>query len=236
MNYNDFIKKHNGKGTDFDGRYGVQCVDLVKSYLKEVFGITAGYWGDAHAYYDGFNSHKELTTNFTRIKNTPDFVPKKGDIVVWSSKLNNGPGHIAIANGEGNTKYFYSYDQNWTGRHDKCTLVKHNYNCVLGVLRPKNQSKITATNKVSTAFKSGTYTLTTDIKVRASSSVKARQLKRSELTTDGKANSKTGIYAVLKSGTKVTVGQVVKVNSKEWWGKIPSGWIALMYNGQKYVK
>ena len=98
MNYNDFIKKHNGKGTDYDGRYGVQCVDLVKAYLKEVFSITAGYWGDAHAYYDGFNSHKELTTNFTRIANTPDFIPKKGDIVVWSSKLNNGPGHIAIAN------------------------------------------------------------------------------------------------------------------------------------------
>ena len=233
MNYNDFIKKHNGKGADFDGRYGVQCVDLVKSYLKEVFGITAGYWGDAHAYYDGFNSHKELTTNFTRIKNTPDFVPKKGDIVVWSSKLNNGPGHIAIANGEGNTKYFYSYDQNWTGRHDKCTLVKHNYNCVLGVLRPKNQSKIVT---VSAPFKSGTYTLTTAVKVRAGSNVNARQLRRSELTTNGKSNSKVGVYAVLKSGTKVSVGQVVKVNSKEWWGKIPSGWIALMYNGQKYVK
>ena len=233
MNYQEFIKKYNGKGIDFDGRYGVQCVDLVKSYLKDVFGITAGYWGDAHAYYDGFNSHKELTANFTRIKNTADFVPKKGDIVVWSAKLNNGPGHIAIANGEGNTKYFYSYDQNWTGRHDKCTLVKHNYNCVLGVLRPKNQSKIVT---VSAPFKSGTYTLTTAVKVRAGSNVNARQLRRSELTTNGKANSKVGVYAVLKSSTKVTVGQVVKVNDKEWWGKIPSGWIALMYNGQKYVK
>lgn len=232
MNYNDFIKKHNGKGTDYDGRYGVQCVDLVKAYLKEVFSITAGYWGDAHAYYDGFNSHKELTTNFTRIANTPDFIPKKGDIVVWSSKLNNGPGHIAIANGQGDTKTFYSYDQNWTGKHDKCTLVKHNYNCVLGVLRPKNRSKIIT---ISAPFKSGTYTLTTDIKVRASSSIAARQLRRSELTANGKANSKTGVYAVLKSGTKVTVGQVVMVNNKEYWGKIPSGWIALMYNGQKYV-
>lgn len=233
MNYQDFIKKHNGKGTDFDGRYGVQCVDLVKSYLKDVFGITAGYWGDAHAYYDGFNSHKELTDNFTRIKNTADFVPKKGDIVVWSSKLNGSAGHIAIANGEGNTKYFYSYDQNWTGRHDKCTLVKHNYNCVLGVLRPKNQSKIVT---VSAPFKSGTYTLTTAVKVRAGSNVNARQLRRSELTTNGKANSKVGVYAVLKSGTKVTVGQIVKVNDKEYWGKIPSGWIALMYNGKRFVK
>ena len=77
--------------------------------------------------------------------------------------------------------------------------------------------------------------MTTDIKVRASSSITARQLRRSELTANGKANSKTGVYAVLKSGTKVTVGQVVMVNNKEYWGKIPSGWIALMYNGQKYV-
>ena len=144
MTYAEFIKKYNGKGTDFDGRYDVQCVDLAKVYLKEVFGITAGYWGDAYAYYDNFSAHSELTSNFTRIANTPDFIPQKGDIVVWSSSLSsNGCGHIAIANGEGTTTYFYSYDQNWTGNHDKCKLVKHNYNHVLGVLRPKDQSKIT---------------------------------------------------------------------------------------------
>ena len=40
--------------------------------------------------------------------------------------------------------------------HDKCKLVKHNYSYVLGVLRPKNQSKI----NVTAAFATGTYTYT----------------------------------------------------------------------------
>ena len=233
MTYAEFIKKYNGKGTDFDGRYGVQCVDLAKVYLKEVFGITAGYWGDAHAYYDNYKSLPLLVKNFTRIAYTAGFVPRKGDIVVWSSKLSSsGCGHIAIANGEGNAKYFYSYDQNWTGNHDKCKLVKHNYSCVLGVLRPKNQSKI----NVTAAFKTGTYTLTTAVKVRKGAGIKYAWKKRSQLTDNGKANAKDGIYAVLKSGTVVTVKQVKKISDKEFWGKIPSGWIALMYNGARYVK
>ena len=232
MTYTEFIKKHNGKGTDFDGRYGVQCVDLAKAYLKEVFGITAGYWGDAHAYYDSFGTHSELKNNFTRIAYTAGFIPRKGDIVVWSAKMNGGAGHIAIANGQGDKKTFYSYDQNWTGNHDKCKLVKHNYNYVIGVLRPKNQSKI---NGVA-VFRTGTYTLSTAVNVRTGAGTNYSRKKRSELTVNGRANAKIGVYAVLKQGTVVTVSQVKKNSDKEYWGKIPSGWISLMYNGVKYVK
>lgn len=143
MIYNDFIKKHVGKAMDYDGVAGAQCVDLAKYYLDEVFGIKPGAWGDAHDYYDSFNSVAALKNNFTRIANTPDFVPQKGDIAVWKSSLSSGGwGHIAICTGEGNTKYFYSYDQNWTGRHDACAKIKHNYNHFAGVLRPKDQTKV----------------------------------------------------------------------------------------------
>ena len=116
--------------------------------------------------------------------------------------------------------------------HDKCKLVKHNYSYVLGVLRPKNQSKI----NVTAAFATGTYTLTTAVKVRKGAGIKYAWKKRSQLTDNGKANAKDGIYAVLKSGTVVTVKQVKKISDTEYWGKIPSGWIALMYNGARYVK
>lgn len=143
MTYDEFIKRHKGKAMDYDGAAGAQCVDLAKYYLNEVFGLKPGAWGDAHDYYDNFNSVSDLKNNFTRIANTPDFVPKKGDIVVWKSSLSSGGwGHIAIATGEGNTSYFYSYDQNWTGRHDACTKIKHNYNHLAGVLRPKDQTKV----------------------------------------------------------------------------------------------
>lgn len=148
--YDEFIKKHSGKAVDYDGVAGVQCVDLIKCYLNEVFGIKPGAWGDAHDYFDNFHARSELTKNFTRIANTPSFVPQKGDICVWKSSLSSGGwGHIAIATGEGDTTYFYSYDQNWTGNHDKCTKIKHNYNHFAGVLRPKDQSRITSAAKKS---------------------------------------------------------------------------------------
>lgn len=149
-NYNEFIKTHVGKALDYDGVTGVQCVDLAKYYLDEVFGIKPGAWGDAHAYYDNYNNLPELKKNFTRIANTPDFVPKKGDIMVWATSLSSsGCGHIAICTGEGDTKKFASYDQNWTGNHDACTKITHNYDHVLGVLRPKDQTKVTGEEKKS---------------------------------------------------------------------------------------
>lgn len=150
MNYNEFVKKFLGKKTDYDKVCGVQCVDLVKQYLYSVFGIKAGAWGNAKDYWLSFNSHSALTSNFTKIKNTPDFVPKKGDIVVWSGDISNKHdcGHIAIATGEGNTSYFYSYDQNWNSKEIR--KVKHSYKAFYGVLRPKNQSKINTTQRVTT--------------------------------------------------------------------------------------
>ena len=211
ITYQEFINKYNGKGTDWDGRYGVQCVDLAKVYLKEVFNITAGYWGDAHAYFDNFSSHKELTSAFTRITNTADFVPKKGDIVIWSSKLNGGPGHIAIASGQGDKKYFYSYDQNWTGNHDKCKLVKHTYNCVLGVLRPKDQAKIT------TAVEFKVKVICNKLNVR-----KTPKFVNSDIVTTVKKNQ---IYTIV--GEKTVDG--VK------FGKLKSG-VGYISLGSKYVK
>ncbi len=142
ITFNKFIDKYLGKATDIDGTAGVQCVDLAKMYLKEVLGITPKAIGNAHAYFDNFKMHSFLYENFKRISNTPDFVPLKGDICVWSKSL-NGYGHISIATGEGNTKKFYTYDQNWGGK--ACKKVEHNYKYFLGVLRPNDRSAIGST-------------------------------------------------------------------------------------------
>jgi hypothetical protein len=151
ITYEQFIKNHNGKGVDYDGTAGVQCVDLAKAYLKEVYNITPGSWGNAHCYYDNYSAITSLKNNFARIPNTADFVPQKGDIVVWDSGLSSGGyGHIAIATGEGNTSYFYSYDQNWTGKHDPCTKIKHTYSHVAGVLRYKTKTTTTTTTTKTT--------------------------------------------------------------------------------------
>lgn len=144
MNYQEFINDFDGKALDYDGVAGVQCVDLAKFYLNRVFGLKPGAWGNAKDYYENYNNIPTLKNNFTRIANTPSFVPQKGDIVVWGVKLGNTYGHIAIATGEGDTSQFYSYDMNWGDK--ACKKVLHNYKGFLGVLRPKDQSKITGTN------------------------------------------------------------------------------------------
>lgn len=140
MNYKEFVNTYLGKATDYDGGYGVQCVDLIKLYLDKVFNLKIGAIGNAHVYYDNYNKVDILKNNFTRIANTPDFIPQKGDIVVWSTAQGNGCGHVAIATGKGTKTYFYSYDQNWDGKAMK--KIYHTYTNVLGVLRPKDQNKI----------------------------------------------------------------------------------------------
>ena len=139
MNYQEFINEYNGKSFDYDGVSGVQCVDLIKMYLDKVFGIKPGAWGNAKDYFENF-TNLPLKNYFTRIANTPDLIPQKGDIVVWGTGLGNKYGHIAIATGKGTTSKFYSYDLNWGGKIVRKVL--HNYGGFLGVLRPNDQSKI----------------------------------------------------------------------------------------------
>lgn len=136
-----WVEKNLGKGIDYDGAYGVQCVDLAKHFIKNVLGIEPHSIGNAIEYYRKRESSKYLTTNFNWISNTPDFVPQKGDLCVFTSK--SGHGHISVATGEGTTSYFYSYDQNYpSGKHEPMTKIKHTYASFLGVLRPKNQKNI----------------------------------------------------------------------------------------------
>lgn len=141
ISMNKWVEKNLGKGIDYDGAYGVQCVDLAKHFIKNVLGIEPHSIGNAIEYYRKRESSKYLTTNFNWISNTPDFVPQKGDLCVFTSK--SGHGHISVATGEGTTSYFYSYDQNYpSGKHEPMTKIKHTYASFLGVLRPKNQKNI----------------------------------------------------------------------------------------------
>lgn len=117
-------------------------MDLVKKFLKECFEINIPLnFGNAIDYFTKFEDKKLLYENFIKIKNTPEFVPIKGDIIVWNEKRGKGAGHIAICTGEASTSYFYSIDLNWNGKK-KVQEIKHNYNNVLGVLRKKKKETI----------------------------------------------------------------------------------------------
>lgn len=140
MTFDAWVKENLGKGIDYDGAYGVQCVDLAKHYIKNVLGITPQSIGNAIEYYNKRHTSKYLNDNFQWIDNTPEFVPHKGDLAVFKSKSGNG--HISVCTGVGTTKYFYSYDQNYPkALHEPMTKIKHSYNSFLGVLRPNKMAK-----------------------------------------------------------------------------------------------
>lgn len=142
MSFTEFSKKYIGHSIDFDNVANVQCVDLVKLYLYEVFGIPKNKLvglGNAEAYWNNFEN-LECFQNFEKIKNDPDFIPKQGDIMVWNKRRGNGAGHVAICEGIGTKSYFYSLDLNWNG-HKYIEEVKHDYKNVYGVLRFKENEK-----------------------------------------------------------------------------------------------
>lgn len=152
MAFDDFYKKHNGQYIDIDGVAGVQCVDLIKLGMKEMWNIPYfSFGGSAKNLWENFNSIPQLQNNFIRIKNTPDFVPQKADVCVWNGNVGNGNGHCAWGMGEGDTNSFFSFDQNWSGK--AAHKQKHNYKNFYGVLRKKQtESEKTPENKKTVYF------------------------------------------------------------------------------------
>lgn len=226
MTYAEFIKKNTGKATDYDGSAGVQCVDLAKAYLKEVFGVPMFSVGSAKNYYEKFDDYSALKTKFKRIKNTIDFVPQKGDIAVWNATKGGGHGHVAICTGEGDTVCFYSHDQNWSGK--ACALIRHDYSGFLGVLRPLDTSPL----GISTAPETGSYTVTESVNVRAGAGTNFNRIYFSQFT----ANAKSQVEKLDKScpdhfpkGVKLTISAVKQAANGKWWGKCPSGWVCINY-------
>ena len=116
-----------GKFLDYDKVYGAQCVDLVHYYYA-YFGKTSYATGNGCDFVNN-----KLPDGWTRIKNTPDFVPQPGDIAVWGKELSQY-GHVAIIL-SADAHSFVSMDQNWP-RGSACKKVTHNYNKFWGVIRP----------------------------------------------------------------------------------------------------
>lgn len=142
MKFSTWVKKFLSKKTDYDGVYGVQCVDLIDCYIHECLGLDKGFWGNAKYWWLNRKSSAWLKKNFVFI--TPTYKNgelKKGDIGIRTSGTY---GHIfVIAEPTKNGKVKY-YDQNATGNGDKMTLREKTYNSstVNGILRPKNQTNL----------------------------------------------------------------------------------------------
>lgn len=242
MTFEQWVKTYNGKKTDYDGAYGVQCVDLAKCFIEKVLGIKAQSIGNAKEYWEKRSSVEYLKDNFTPIKcNYKNGELQAGDIGIRTS---GKYGHIFIVaepTKDGKIKF---YDQNASGKGDAMTLRTKAYTqmVITGVLRPKNQKNLPSTTnskKNTEYYKAGkTYTLLTDVKVRKGPSLASGQKLRTALTSDGKKHSKVQLYAVLKKGTKITAKSVKTDANNNIWIEIPSGWVCayLKKEGSTLIK
>lgn len=221
MNYNEFISTYKGKTFDYDSVSGVQCVDLAKMYMNKVFGLTPLSLGNAKDYYENYNNAPILYNNFTRIANTPNFVPQKGDLVVWGTGLGKY-GHIAIATGVGNKSNFKSWDLNWGSKY--VTEILHSYKGFLGVLRPKDQTKINGKS-----YSIGRYKVIANpiLNVRTGCGTSNRAKIYSELTENARLQNKNLGNSKANGYLKGVICSVTKVIDN--WGLTASGWICLDY-------
>lgn len=139
MLMDDWIKDVKAKGgVDVDGAYGKQCMDLYNDFCHRVLEVE-GKTGCASAKLI-ITKDKTIKKYTKQIKNTPSFIPQKGDIAVWQG---GEYGHVAIVRDNKSTvNVLRTIDQNWTPQ--KLTEVNHNYidYAPLYFLRPLDQSKI----------------------------------------------------------------------------------------------
>lgn len=143
ITFDEWVKKYTGKKINYDGAYGVQCVDLAKHYIKNVLGVEPQAIGNAKEYWNKRKTSQYLKDNFDFI--TPKFKDseiQKGDIGV-DTKTASGHGHIFIIDHCKNGELYY-YDTNGDGKGAGLTLRHKAYNStrINGILRPKNQKNI----------------------------------------------------------------------------------------------
>ncbi len=100
-----------GKGLDYDGAYGNQCVDLIKYYYA-YFGVAGYAMGNANAYITN-----NLPAGWTRVYG--NYQP--GDIAVWktnhscSTCRTEGLGHVGIIT-SADSVGFNAVNQNFCGK------------------------------------------------------------------------------------------------------------------------
>jgi hypothetical protein len=134
MTYTEFKNKWIGKGIDFDGSFGNQCMDVYRQYVKEV--LLCPQSPPVQGAKNVWDTY--LPQFFDRIENTVTGVPQEGDIVIWGM---NPYGHIAICD-HATASTLTCFEQNWTeqdGSGVSEIRLHGNYNNVLGWLHFKEQ-------------------------------------------------------------------------------------------------
>ena len=125
--HKEMLKRLNwyvGRYIDFDGAYGAQCMDLAVDFVYWATNGKVRLWGNA---IDAIRN--DLGKYGKVIKNSKNFVPKVGDIAVWT-KYPAHPlyGHIGIVYGNVNINTCSMLDQNWFGDSTQGAILRRGEN------------------------------------------------------------------------------------------------------------
>lgn len=203
-----------------NNRFKGQCVSLVQQYLYQVFDKPFKAYGNAKDWENNYPRDY-----FTKVSKQTALIP--GDVLIYGANYGGGYGHMGLI--DANKKF---YDQNGTKR---LAVAYRNspFSGYVCVLRPIDQNKLGLN---SSNYKVGqNYTIQVNLKVRKGAGTDSEWKRRSELTPNGRENALDQEYAVLKKGTRVTVQEIIK-KGNDTWLRIPSGYIAGIYQGNVYVK
>lgn len=134
MAYDEFVSKWIGRYLDYDGKYGFQCVDLMRQYVKDVYGLNPYQaiptTGNAKEIYRNFRNNQYLRKE----NNTPTNMPQKGDIVFWGTYpfITGFAGHVGIVV-EASLYHLIVFNQNYPVG-SPCQYRRFSYKGVLGWL------------------------------------------------------------------------------------------------------
>ena len=140
-----YMSKLKGKGWDFDNAFGWQCYDLANYYWKFLTGgRLKGYYAKNIPFDNNFDG---LATVY---KNTPNFLPQKGDIVVFHGGYGGGAGHVEIV-WSANLNSFVGLSQNWYGgglnKTEVAQLITHTYDNPMYFIRPHYKATASKVSK-----------------------------------------------------------------------------------------
>ena len=147
---------------------------MITHLAGNVFDLVNFYWNylTGGQLYGLYAKDIPFNNNFSGLatvyKNTPKFLPKKGDIVVWNGSYGQGAGHVAIVH-SANLNTFVSLDQNWGGGGAKKTevaqFITHTYDNPMYFIRPHYKAKATVKDKVTSVVKPTTKPKNTKKKI-----------------------------------------------------------------------
>ena len=150
------LKWYVGKKIDFDGAYQAQCQDLIVDYVYWATDKKVRVWGNAiDTIRNDFGKYATVH------KNTKNFLPKVGDIAVWTqAPAHPTYGHIGIVYGDISLSTCTMLDQNWDGDPSKpAKLRTDNYRGITHFIRINFKDEPTPTKPSASTSKSGTHTV-----------------------------------------------------------------------------